>query len=462
MILSISTLLPSCKVLDILSTEDSFYEIIWNNYDGTLLEKDTVKKGELPTYDGPTPTKEDNSGITYKFVGWDKEIVPVEFNTTYTAVFDDVKGRNQSAVKCPVSWKNGNELLLQDLDFYYNDKPVYKGKEPTKDYLDKGDYVIMYKFVGWSTDPQATASEAIKEKDLPNLTKRETYFAIFSEHKGYLVTFMDQNNVFDQNVFEEGMKPQYDKVDPSKKTTTINGVKTNFTFCGWSEDSNATKTNAILKENLPVVTKKTTYHAIYEESEAKYLVTYWDTAENFFGNRNFHTDTVYEGEKPKFDTDKIPLTSCYPITENGQQKYKIQNFVGWNEKREASVDEAIPTMDLPAVYSMKRYFTIYDKRESVNKPFEICFYNYIGNSASGTTILLAKIYLFTNDKVKYYGKLPTRPNEIIGTTTKKFTFVGWNTIEYGSPSDALQIEDLPNVNSSINYYAQYRFDNQTM
>ena len=65
------------------------YIITWLNDDNTVLEVDQdVKKGDTPHYDGTTPTKRDDGLIYYAFKGWNKELAPVEANTTFVATYD--------------------------------------------------------------------------------------------------------------------------------------------------------------------------------------------------------------------------------------------------------------------------------------------------------------------------------------------------------------------------------------
>lgn len=69
------------------------YTVTWVNADGTVLEKDTgLLAGETPTYDGETPVQEvadeDYAKVAYyTFKGWDKEVVAVTEDTTYTATY---------------------------------------------------------------------------------------------------------------------------------------------------------------------------------------------------------------------------------------------------------------------------------------------------------------------------------------------------------------------------------------
>ena len=68
--------------------ETKTYTITWANYDGTVLETDTVTEGTVPTYDGATPTRAADGQYTYTFKGWDKTVVAAVADATYTAVYE--------------------------------------------------------------------------------------------------------------------------------------------------------------------------------------------------------------------------------------------------------------------------------------------------------------------------------------------------------------------------------------
>ena len=66
------------------------YTVIWKNYDGTTLETDEgVAQGEIPTYDGATPTKPDTTEKSYIFSGWSPALSAVTGDVTYTAQFTE-------------------------------------------------------------------------------------------------------------------------------------------------------------------------------------------------------------------------------------------------------------------------------------------------------------------------------------------------------------------------------------
>lgn len=82
----LSFLLTGCNILGDLGSKT--YTITWENYDGTILEKDEkVKKGSTPTYDGAKPTKPDDSEHTYNWNGWDPSITQVTKDQTYKATY---------------------------------------------------------------------------------------------------------------------------------------------------------------------------------------------------------------------------------------------------------------------------------------------------------------------------------------------------------------------------------------
>jgi len=72
--------------------ETKTYTITWANYDGTVLETDAVTEGEIPAYDGATPTKPADDQYTYTFREWNPTVVAATANATYTAVY------NQTAI----------------------------------------------------------------------------------------------------------------------------------------------------------------------------------------------------------------------------------------------------------------------------------------------------------------------------------------------------------------------------
>ena len=84
------------------SCGSSGFTVTWLDYNGDVLEVDTgVKKNETPTYDQETPLRAIDGNTVYRFKGWDKEVVPVVSDTTYTATYNSYDNTNNRLSALP-------------------------------------------------------------------------------------------------------------------------------------------------------------------------------------------------------------------------------------------------------------------------------------------------------------------------------------------------------------------------
>ena len=69
-----------------------YYRVVFQNFDGTVLEEKDVLEGSKAIYSGVTPTKDEDDEFTYEFQGWDKEeeLNVVKSDVTTKAVFKAV------------------------------------------------------------------------------------------------------------------------------------------------------------------------------------------------------------------------------------------------------------------------------------------------------------------------------------------------------------------------------------
>ena len=73
----------------LFNDEINKYTVTWKNYDGTILEVDeNVTYGSMPSYNGTTPTRENDDEYTYTFSRWDPYLSNVYSDITYTAIFN--------------------------------------------------------------------------------------------------------------------------------------------------------------------------------------------------------------------------------------------------------------------------------------------------------------------------------------------------------------------------------------
>ncbi len=116
------------------------YTIAFKNGD-TTLKSCTVKYGNVPEYNGETPTKADSVGSTYTFKGWSPGIVAVSGDAVYTADF------TETPRKYTVTFNiNGTESSAE-YD-YGTSADTIRPENPTKE----SDNQYAYKFKGWSVN----------------------------------------------------------------------------------------------------------------------------------------------------------------------------------------------------------------------------------------------------------------------------------------------------------------------
>ena len=258
------------------------YTVTWKNSDGTVLETDTdVEGGTTPVYNGQTPIKAATAQYTYTFAGWDKTVVPVTGDVTYTATY------TQTVNKYTVTWKNYDGTVLEtDTGVAYGATPTYNGQTPEK----AADAQYTYTFLGWDTTVSSVEGNV-------------TYTAVFSSGlNSYTVTWKD----YDGRVLETdtgvgyGTTPEYNGTAPSRSAT----AEYTYTFAGWTP-------------TVSSVTGDVTYTAAYSSVKNTYTVTwknYDGTVLETDTGVEYGTTPTYDGAEPgKASTDQYTYT-----------------FAGWN------------------------------------------------------------------------------------------------------------------------------------
>ena len=139
----------------VYSSEKNKYTITWLQDDGSLIDQTIVEYGETPVH--ADPKKEATAQYTYNFAGWDKEIVPVVGEATYTATY------SVTTNKYTITFVNEDGTVLQSSEVAFGEVPKYNGKTPEK----KEDTRYIYTFSGWTPEIVAVTGNA-------------TYTAIFS------------------------------------------------------------------------------------------------------------------------------------------------------------------------------------------------------------------------------------------------------------------------------------------
>ncbi len=117
------------------------YTITFKNYDGEVLETQTVKEGNIPTYRGTTPEKPHDEYNRYLFNDWNPSITKVTGNATYTATYTPC-----ALDKYLVTFAYEDNTLIKAYQVASGDMAYYDGDEPTMENSDES----KYKFIGWN------------------------------------------------------------------------------------------------------------------------------------------------------------------------------------------------------------------------------------------------------------------------------------------------------------------------
>ena len=254
------------------------YTVTFVNYDGSVLQKDSLEEGAYPKYNGSDPVRKGSDGEEYTFTGWSPKVVPVYSDITYTAQFSSEK-------RYMVTWKNWDGTILElDQGLSYGEMPSYDGLTPTK----PGESRLSFTFTGWTPEVTPVDSDV-------------TYWANFtSAENTYTVTWLN----YDGSVLETdsdvkyGTMPSYDSSTPSRSSSG----KTSYVFTGWSP-------------SLSPVYADITYTAQFREDQV-FTVTWLD-----YDGTVLEKDTeVPYGAYPSFD-GKTPTREA-----EGDTSYRFSNW----------------------------------------------------------------------------------------------------------------------------------------
>lgn len=152
------------------------YQIVFNNWNDTALQSETLNHGDAISYKGVTPTKPATAQYSYTFSGWSPNIPNPAVATesmTFTAQF------SQTVNQYKITFLNYNGDTLQSSKWEYGQTPEYSGATPVK----PADAQYTYTFTGW-------------DKQISSVTGEATYVAQFTNStNSYTITVEGENGV---------------------------------------------------------------------------------------------------------------------------------------------------------------------------------------------------------------------------------------------------------------------------
>lgn len=291
------------------------YTVTWKNWDGTVLDTDTVEYGRVPSFAG-IPTRPASDEFTYTFNGWNSTPVAVTGDATYTATY------RETTNQYTVTWldENGNTITSGLVNYgTMPTAPTAPAKPATAQYT--------YAFAGWSPAVVSVTGDAVY---------RATYSATVNK---YTVTWYEEDgvSVIDTAEVEYGQVPTVPAA-PAKTNT----AQYSYTFSGWKAG-----TTTYIPASIPIVTGDVAYTAQYAETVNKYTVTWQD-----YNGAVLETDNlVAYGTSPSFaSTSKL-------TKEDANHDFE---FLGWylsTDTTKTVVDLAAQTVTGNVTYVAKYLLT---------------------------------------------------------------------------------------------------------
>ncbi|MBO5936639.1 MAG: hypothetical protein J6Q79_03380, partial [Clostridia bacterium] len=241
------------------TAEVNKYKVTWKNYDGTVLETDEkVPYGDMPEYNGSTPTKTATAQYTFVFAGWDTAVSEVTGDVVYTATYTNhIRSYTIKFVDY-----NGTTLKSESLE--YGSMPT--APTPTRASTDQ----YTYTFKGW-------------DSTVTNVVGDKTYKAQYTETvRYYTITW---------------------KVGSQTKTTSCVYGSTPTPPSGFEVGAkivDGSNTYVISQWNVSTVTGATTYTAITSVIRSgtvtAYVSQYGARSNGLFGEPEYmwHSKDNYE------------------------------------------------------------------------------------------------------------------------------------------------------------------------
>ena len=426
------------------------YPIVWQNWDGTILQQSNENYGVTPTYNGETPFREATTEHTYTFSGWTPTVNTVTGNTTYVAQF------TAEARKYNVTWQNWDGSVLKVDEFAYGEYPAYHGDTPTKE----GDAENSYYFYCWSP-----SFDTVREN--------VTYTAEFRSYKNtYYVTWENWDGAtLAQSEYEYGAIPEYP--DYLEEPIRYSDEQYIYTFAGWSP-------------TIDVVTGHITYVARYTTELCKYTVTWknWDsTVLESDENVPYGTEPTYNGETPtraSISSTVYIFSGWTPIVNvvTGDVTYYAQfaseptkftaTWTNW-DGTVLEVDENVPYGSTPSydgvtptrasdaqyTYTFSSWYPSWTSTVREDVTFVALYNNTINTYTvtwknwDGTVIKTDEVEYGRTPS--YSGQTPTKE----GTNSEIFDFIGWDKPQTSVEGDQTYVAVFNDVQI---YQVKYNLD----
>lgn len=374
------------------------YTVKFLNHDESVLKEESVEYGSLPTAPA-TPTKADTDEFSYEFVGWDKEVVAVTGDVTYTAKFEQTKR------KYTYKFVNFDGSILKEDKVDYGTLPNIPAN-PEK----SGTAEFSYEFIGW-------------DKEVVEVTGDVVYTAQYREVKRqYTYKFVNfDGKVLKSETVDYGTLPTA-PTNPSRPATK----EFTYTFSGWDKE-------------IVAVTGDVVYTAQYTSTKNKYTYKFVD----FDG-------TILSEEEVEYGT--LPTAPEDPTRPEDEKR--TYEFIGWDKEIAPVTGDVVYTAVYQSTVKEIKYTELAGKRISILGDSISTFYQD-GSPMNSYYGQVGRFYyptycqdVRTVDKT-WWGQLINNTNMILGVNNSWSGSTAIGTDESAGCSDARINTLIQNGNPDI-------------
>ena len=392
--------------------------IITFKSEDVILEQKEVEYGTIPTYTGSVPIKNRTDTEVFIFNGWDSEIVEVETDKVYNAVYNTTSRVYKS------TYYNYDNSKITEFTYNFEQEPEY-----TEIPVRSQDNAHIYEFDKWvmSTDNDGN----------------KIYIANYkSKLRKYTITFKNGNDILEQKEVEYGNVPTYTGNTPTKEKTNTKI----FIFDGWDKD---------LKE----VSQDEIYTATYKQEDRIYKSTYKldDKILKEFEYK-YNEEPTYSEQPTKASTNSYTYEFDKWDVTIEQSGNKIYTAIF----KSTLIDYNITFVDGGNITEMAKYN--YDSDIILPTPTKTG-YTFMGwytdeeltNKASLSKMPAESITLYAKWEVSKYKVKITYNNNQINVTPNTDVEVKYNdsmdlaiTLKYGYKLDSVKVNNEEKINSLNN------------
>lgn len=104
------------------------YEVIFYNWDRSVLQSTMVNYGELPAYEAAIPTKPEDEHYVYTFFGWEPKITIVISEAEYTAQYEATEKTNSSVDNAIIDQEKPHKVFIDGKLFIIHGEHIYSGQ----------------------------------------------------------------------------------------------------------------------------------------------------------------------------------------------------------------------------------------------------------------------------------------------------------------------------------------------